>query len=405
MKYVAGAECEVAVIGLGYVGLPAALMFANSGLKTIGVDINMSLLSKIRQGSCPLEEKGLSKIFDDPSTKANFSVRESAPISEAYVIAVPTPLDSAKKVADLNAVVAACKSIVPVLQKGALVIIESTIPPLTCRNIAGPILESSGLKIGRDILVAHCPERLFPGNVVEEIVHNSRIVGGANQAATDRAAELYVRFVKGEINRTDDVTEEFSKLIENAFRDVNIALANELAAVAEHLGIKIEQAIAMANKHPRVKILKPGIGVGGHCIPIDPWFIAEVAPNETALIPVARRINDRQPERVAAKIRKAVAHIADPCLAIYGVTYKPDVNDQRESPAWQVVELLRQDGYRLDIYDPVAGPMPRGNPIAFAKGHDALVILVEHSEIVDLLANAGSSQILGALAQPIILRF
>lgn len=405
MSQGAKAECQVAVIGLGYVGLPAALMFARSGLKTIGVDIDTGLIARLREGSCPLKEEGLLGIFQDPSTKANFSVRDTPPVAETYIIAVPTPLDPVRKIADLSAVADACRSLIPFLRKGALVIIESTIPPLTCRDVVTPILEAQGLKIDRDLLLAHCPERLFPGNVVEEIVRNSRIIGGTCEAATERAAKLYGRFVQGKLMQTNDITAEFTKLIENAFRDVNVALANELAAVADKLGIKIEAAIAMANEHPRVKILNPGIGVGGHCIPIDPWFIAEVAPDETELIPAARRINDRQPERVAAKIRKAVAHIPDPCLAVYGVTYKPDVNDQRESPAWRVIHLLRQDGYRMDIYDPVAGPKPPGGPIAFAKGHDALVILVEHREIVELLAGDELARVRSALSQPIILRF
>ena len=404
MKHVPGAECEVCVIGLGYVGLPAALMFARSGLKTVGVDINAALLAQLRGGVCPLEEKELAGVFADDATQSNFSVREIPPVAEAYVIAVPTPLDPRRKVADLRAVASACESIVPVLRRGALVIVESTIPPLTCREVVTPILERSGLNVGGEILVAHCPERLFPGNVVAEIVQNPRIIGGCNEAATERAAELYRRFVKGEVMRTDDVTAEFCKLSENAYRDVNIAFANELALIAEKLGIRIGDAIALANRHPRVNILRPGIGVGGHCIPIDPWFIAEVAPDEATLIPTARRINDRQPERVAARIRQAVAHLADPLLAIYGITYKPDVNDQRESPAWHIVEILRRDGYRVEIYDPVAGLRPGGDLFAFLSGKDALAILVEHAEITELLSRE-PERLRAALAHPLVLRF
>lgn len=404
MNHVPEAECQVALIGLGYVGLPAALMFARSGLKTIGVDIDPKLLAQLRGGVCPLAEKDLIEVFNDGATKENFSVREKPPVAETYVIAVPTPLDPRRKIADLRAVASACESLVPVLRRGALVIVESTIPPLTCREVVAPILERSGLKTGSDILVAHCPERLFPGNVVEEIIHNSRIVGGCNGAATQRAAELYRRFVKGEVMLTDDVTAEFCKLSENAYRDVNIALANELAVVAEKLGIKIGEAIDMANRHPRVNILKPGIGVGGHCIPIDPWFIAEVAPDEAILIATARRINDRQPDRVAARIRQAVAHLADPVLAVYGVTYKPDVNDQRESPAWHVVEILRRDGYRVEVYDPVADLRPGGDLFSFLSGKDALAVLVEHAEIVELLARE-PDRLRSSLAHPVVLRF
>lgn len=404
MNQVPEAECHVALIGLGYVGLPAALMFARSGLKTIGVDIDPKLLAQLRGGVCPLAEKDLIEVFNDGATKENFSVREKPPVAETYVIAVPTPLDPRRKIADLRAVASACESLVPVLRRGALVIVESTIPPLTCREVVAPILERSGLKTGSDILVAHCPERLFPGNVVEEIIHNSRIVGGCNETATQRAADLYRRFVKGEVLLTDDVTAEFCKLSENAYRDVNIALANELAVVAEKLGIKIGEAIDMANRHPRVNILKPGIGVGGHCIPIDPWFIAEVAPDEAILIATARRINDRQPDRVAARIRQSVAHLADPVLAVYGVTYKPDVNDQRESPAWHVIEILRRDGYRVEIYDPVADLRPGGDFFSFLSGKDALAVLVEHAEIVELLARE-PERLRSSLAHPVVLRF
>jgi len=404
MKYVEDAACEVAIVGLGYVGMPAALMLAKSGLRTVGVDTNAGLLSQLREGICPLEEEELLKIFNDPVTKANFSAQDCPPVSENYIIAVPTPLDPLRRISDLKALEAACASIVPVLRPGALVIIESTIPPLTCKETVGPILERSGLKVGSEILLAHCPERLFPGNVVEEIVHNSRIVGGTNDAATDRATDLYKRFVEGELMRTDDITAEFCKLIENAYRDVNIAFANELSIIANRLNIGIDRAITMANKHPRVNILRPGIGVGGHCIPIDPWFIAEVAPGDAALITTARRINDLQPQYIAGRIRREVAHIRDPSIAVYGITYKPNVNDQRESPALHIVEILRRDGYRVDVYDPVAGVTPAKDPVAFAGGHDALVILVEHREIVELLAN-DPDRLSSALAHPIILRF
>lgn len=404
MKYVEGSTCDVAVIGLGYVGLPAALMFAKSGLKTVGVDINADLLFQLSSGVCPIKEEGLVQIFGDTETRAHFSVQDSPPIAETYIIAVPTPLDVLRKIADLKAVASACVSIVPFLRSEALVIVESTIPPLTCRNVVAPILEQSGLKVGADILLAHCPERLFPGNAVAEIISNSRIIGGVNDVATDRAAALYGRFVKGELMRTDDVTAEFCKLIENAYRDVNIAFANELAGIAARLNIGIDDAIAMANKHPRVNILKPGVGVGGHCIPIDPWFIAEVAPDDAALIQTARRINDRRPEHVAARIRRAVAHLENPRVGIYGITYKPDVNDQRESPALHVVEILQRDGYCVDVYDPVAGMTPAKDVISFAKSHDVLAILVEHQEIVELL-NVDPASLNVALAHPIILRF
>lgn len=401
-RHVAGAEADVAVIGLGFVGLPAALMFARSGKKTIGVDIDAGLLDKLHRQECPINEPEMIALFGEPAVRASFSCSASVPVADAYVIAVPTPLHHRKKVADLEALCAATRSVVPALRKGALVVVESTIPPLTCDEQIRPILESTGLQVGRDILLAHCPERLYPGNVVHEIVNNDRIIGGTDAAATVRARELYATFVKGELLATDALTAEFCKLIENTYRDVNIALANELSLVAERLGTSIDKAIELANRHPRVSLLKPGIGVGGHCIPIDPWFIAEVAPEESLLIPMARRINDRMPEITAARIRKAVAHVDNPAIAVYGLTYKPDVNDLRESPAQHVVELLRKDGFSVSVCDPIAGVGGAKTLGELADGHDALVVLVPHDAAKKELA-ANRERIRAALRSGVLL--
>lgn len=393
---------DVAVIGLGYVGLPTALMFANSGLKTAGVDINEAQVRRLQAGESTLNEEAVVALFDAETTRRNFSAFTRPPRARAYVIAVPTPLDQRRKVADLAALRTAARSLLPVLQKDALVIVESTIPPLTCREIVQPILEESGLRVGTDIYLSHCPERLFPGNTIHELVHNSRIIGGVCQESNRRTLELYQTFAEGECLVTDDLTAEFCKLIENTYRDVNIALSNELANVADDLGISIDTAIEYANRHPRVNILRPGIGVGGHCIPIDPWFIAEVS--ETVLIPTARRVNDARPAHIAAKVRRAVAQLADPLIGFYGVTYKPDVNDQRESPAWEVIHEIQGDGYRAEVFDPVAGLGDHTDVFAFAEGKDALVVLVEHGEMRAVLAK-DRPKLQQRLKSPILLTF
>ncbi len=404
MGYVKDAQCDVAVIGLGFVGLPAAIMMAKGGLSVVGVDIDDVLLAKLAAGQCPIDEPGVISVFDEVKATGLFRAGRTVPIASAYIIAVPTPLHARKKVADLDALCAATESIVPHLRPGALIVVESTVPPLCCDETVRPIVERSGLKVGDDLLLAHCPERLYPGDVAREIIYNDRIIGGANPEATRRATELYATFVKGSLLPTDALTAEFCKLIENTYRDVNIALANELSLVAERLGTSIDAAIELANRHPRVSLLRPGIGVGGHCIPIDPWFIAEVAPEQTQLIPAARRINDGMPAIIAGRIRRAVANVADPVIGVYGVTYKPDVNDQRESPAWHVIELLRQEGFRLDVIDPIAGVGTVGTLRDLAVGKDALVILVLHQAAREELS-ADRAQLERTLRAPIILTF
>jgi len=404
MRHVREAECDVAVVGLGFVGLPAAILLARGGKKVIGVDINQQLSDRLQAGECPINEPGVAAVFHDQATRANFRATTTVPVAEAYVIAVPTPLHARKKVADLDALEIATASIVAKLRSGALVIVESTIPPLCCEETVKPILERSGLKVGTDLLLAHCPERLYPGNVAHEIIHNDRIIGGCNARANERASEIYASFVKGELLRTDMLTAEFCKLIENTYRDVNIALVNELALVAERLGTSIDAAIELANRHPRVSLLRPGIGVGGHCIPIDPWFIAEVAPEQTELIPAARRINDRMPSVIAGRIRRAVAEIPDPLIGIYGVTYKADVDDQRESPAWEIIRLLKADGYRLEISDPIAKVGEARSLRELAAGKDALVVLVPHQPAQRELGEC-RDELVRTLRSPILMVF
>ncbi|HEY0117079.1 MAG TPA: nucleotide sugar dehydrogenase, partial [Allosphingosinicella sp.] len=370
----------------GYVGLPIALMLARSGLRTGGYDIDRGKMDRLRSGQCPINEPALSDIFYEVIGQRDIRFLDRLAPSDNFLIAVPTPLRERRKTADLTALRSALESIVPVLRKGNLVIINSTCPVMTCRGTAVPILEQSGLKVDEDFLLAYCPERLYPGNIAYEIVHNEHIIGGHSPEATDRAVALYERFVASELIRTDDRTAEFCKLIENTYRDVNIALANELRAIAQRFGTDIEAAIDIANRHPRVNLLKPGIGVGGHCLPIDPWFIVEMAPEESRLIPTARRINDEQPHLIAAEIRRSVASQRDAAIGCYGVTYKPDVNDERESPAWEIIGQLREEGYDVRPFDPVVNVGDYSDLDAFIADVDLVVALVEHDEFRRALA-------------------
>lgn len=369
-------------MGTGYVGLPAAILLARAGHRVLGVDTNPKVVESINAGRLHIDESDLQAILESREVRENLRASLTVERADAYVIAVPTPLEHPRKTGDLSMVRAACESIVPHLEKGALVVLESTVPPLTCRSLIIPILERSGLKVGKELLLAHCPERILPGNVLHEIVHNDRVIGGFDEASVEAAAAIYASFVKGELIRTDDVTAELCKLMENTYRDVNIALANELATVASTLGVGIHRAIEVANRHPRVNLLKPGIGVGGHCIPIDPWFIAEVAPEACTIIPAARHINDAQPERIAKLIRRAVADVVDPRILCIGATYKADTYDLRESPALEVVELLHEDGYDTRLVDPITKEHPCSDLATAAEGCDLVVVLVPHKSVM-----------------------
>ncbi len=395
----------IVVIGTGYVGLPAALLLARAGHTVIGVDINENIVRAINDGVLHIKEDELQKIMDEPQVRANLRAQITPAEADVFLIAVPTPVDHRKKVAEMKYVREATESIVPYLKAGNVVILESTVPPLTCKEFMTPILEKSGLKVGKDLYLAHCPERILPGDVFYEIVHNDRIIGAADQKARDLASAVYATFVKGNLYQTDDVTAELCKLMENTYRDVNIALANEFAAVAEGLGIDPFQAIELSNKHPRVKILRPGIGVGGHCIPLDPWFIKEVDPANSRLIFTSRLINDEMPHKVAAKIRKAVRDIDNPKLIIIGAAYKANTEDPRESPAIEIVKILREDGYEIEHFDPlVEGYRWKSTLAAACKGADMLAVLIQHKIVMDEL-NANRAEIEKGMRTPRVLVF
>jgi UDP-N-acetyl-D-mannosaminuronic acid dehydrogenase len=395
---------SISVIGTGYVGLPAALMLARAGHKVTGVDIDEEIVNALNRGEMHIDEPALKKILDEPEVRANLKASNTPDESDVFFIAVPTPVLSREKIADLSYVVDALESIIPHLRKGNLVVIESTIPPLTCKEVVKPLIEKTGLIVGDDILLAHCPERILPGDIFQEIVYNDRLIGGIDKQSGEAARDIYASFVKGKLIVTDVTSAEMAKLVENTFRDVNIALANEIADVCETIDADPLEVIAMANLHPRVNILQPGIGVGGHCIPIDPWFIKQVDPENAKLIFTAREINQARPAKIAANIRLAVAKLDAPEIALIGATYKANTNDLRESPALEIYESLHRDGYNVTVFDPIADDYPMTTLEDLASKFDCIAILIEHDVIIEELAEKEAA-IRQAMRNPLIMRF
>lgn len=396
---------SVAVVGVGYVGLPLCLHLAKAGLHVTAVDVDPKVVREITERTSKVEEKeDFQKFFQDPDVQKNLVAQEVPTQADAFVVAVPTPVNHADKSPDLRALVAACESLVPYLRPGNLVVVESTIPPLTTERIVKPILEKSGYRVGPEILLAHCPERILPGNIMAEAVFNAKLVGGVDDRSTARAASLFGMFVKGKLLLTNERTAEFVKLIENAFRDVNVAFANEVSVLCERLKIDTDVAIAFANEHPRVQILSPGIGVGGHCIPIDPWFLVHTCPELAGLLRAARVRNDEMPWRTAEKILRAVEGVENPRIVCVGATYKPNVRDMRESPALEVFRLLKAKTPDVSIYDPLLTEYACDSVLAVARDADAVAILVPHDFIVTEI-RFRKPAILAAMRRPVLLAF
>lgn len=340
---------KICVIGLGYIGLPTALLLSNQN-EVFGCDINKETVDKVNRKVPPFIEFGLEELLQHSNLTAFTHPVEA----DVFIICVPTPFDKEVKMADLRYVKEAVESIVPYLKTGNLVIIESTITPGTCEKIVLPILEKSQLKVGKDLYLSHCPERAIPGKTFEEMVSNDRIAGGFDDKSSDLTIEVYKSFVKGNIYKTNIRTAEFVKLMENTFRDVNIALASEFAILSSEVGINVHEAIQLANKHPRVNILNPGPGVGGHCIAVDPWFLTENTIN-AKLINTAREVNDGMPSYVLSMARKMLdaQKIRNPTVTIFGVAYKPNIDDTRETPALKLIKLCEKEGWNVKIYDPL----------------------------------------------------
>ncbi|MCB1155201.1 nucleotide sugar dehydrogenase, partial [bacterium] len=322
---------KICVIGLGYIGLPTAAIMAVNGHDVLGVDVNRRIVDMINKGQVHIEERGLKTIFNASIQSGRLKAALKPAPADAFVIAVPTP--ERDHVADLSYLDSAVASVVPHLRKGSLVIVESTIPPHTVERNVIPVLKKTGLEPGKDLHVAHCPERVIPGQTVRELVENDRVLGGLTPECAQKAEAIYKTFVQGRIECCDLCTAETVKLVENSYRDVNIAFANMVSNLCLDFGISSARVIELANMHPRVNILQPGPGVGGHCLPVDPWFLVQENKAKTGLLRVARQINDERPGMIVGKLKKMVGRVKEPKIAVLGVSYKGDVDDVRESPA------------------------------------------------------------------------
>lgn len=380
---------HICVIGLGYIGLPTASMFAAKGVRVTGVDNNTHVIDSLQHGKVHIFEPGLNEVVKEALDMHTLEVASRPVEADAFIIAVPTPFHDDKK-ADLSYVRSAAEAIVPVLRPGNLVVLESTSPPLTTREVVQPILERSGLAAGRDFLLAYSPERVLPGQIMKELVENARVIGGIDEASAQAGSDLYRIIVKGEIVLTDATTSEMVKLMENTYRDVNIAIAMEFSRLADRFGVDIWEALAIANRHPRVNILNPGPGVGGHCISVDPWFLVEKAPDITPLIHTARLVNDGQPAFVLQVIKRIIPQLQGKRIAVLGLAFKPDVDDLRESPAIEVVNLLVEAGAVVTACEPfrpdftledatITGDLP-----AALREAEVIILLVGHAQFKSL---------------------
>ncbi|HCD5099529.1 TPA: UDP-N-acetyl-D-mannosamine dehydrogenase, partial [Acinetobacter baumannii] len=358
---------HICVIGLGYIGLPTAATFAAHGIKVTGVDVNQHAVDMINQGKVHIVEPDLDALVRDVVAQGKLSAQTTPIEADAYIVAVPTPFKDDYQ-PDLKYIEAASKALAPFLKKDNLVILESTSPVEATEQMSAWLSEarpdlSFPQQKGEeaDILVAHCPERVLPGKVLQELISNDRIIGGMTPRCSKAACELYKTFVKGECIETNARTAEMCKLTENSFRDVNIAFANELSIICDKLDINVWELISLANRHPRVNILQPGPGVGGHCIAVDPWFIVAKTPEQARLIRTAREVNDAKPEWVIDQVKIKIAEflqanpnktIQDVTIACYGLAFKPDIDDLRESPALEITRKLANQGLNILAVEP-----------------------------------------------------
>lgn len=391
----------VNVIGLGYIGLPTALMMASHGVKVIGTDYNKELVEILKSGKTTFKENGLDELFYN-ARQAGISFSTEYQSTDIYIVSVPTPYDKFSKKIDACYVISAIKSILNVCPKGAIVVIESTISPGTIDKFIRPIIEEAGYIIGEDINLVHAPERIIPGNMIFELLHNNRTIGADNKEIGERIKELYASFCLGEIVVTDIKTAEMTKVVENTFRAVNIAFANELAKICRHDGMNVYEIIKICNMHPRVNILQPGPGVGGHCISVDPWFLVGDYPGLTKVIAESMKINDSMPDYVLNRIyeimkEKGMTDITK--VGLYGLTYKENVDDIRESPTLQLLESQeRHLANGLKVYDPYIINDIVNNQMhnldEFLESIDFVVIMVKHNEIINNMNKLSNKVIL-----------
>lgn len=376
------------VIGLGYIGLPTALMLASHGVEVVGTDYNEDLVKTLKEGHTTFDEKGLTELFEE-AVKGGIRFETEYQKTDMYIVSVPTPYDTFTKKVDACYVNAAVKEIMKICPKGATVVIESTVSPGTIDKYVRPIIEENGFKIGEDIHLVHAPERIIPGNMVYELLHNNRTIGADNLEIAQKVKDCYATFCKGEIVLTDIKTAEMTKVIENTFRAVNIAFANELAKICRHDGMDVYEIIKICNMHPRVNILSPGPGVGGHCISVDPWFLVGDYPSLTKVIWESMKVNDSMPEFVLERIYEIMKEngITDTSrVGLYGLTYKENVDDYRESPTLQLLECQKKHLAKpLKVYDPYIKNDIVDNQYhdldEFLKDTDIVVVMVNHDEI------------------------
>lgn len=376
------------VIGLGYIGLPTALMFAKYGVKVVGTDYNNDLVSSLKQGMLTFEEDGLQELFEE-ACRNGIEFSTDYQKTDMYIIAVPTPYIKETKKLNQKYLISAIESVLKVCEKGAKIIIESTISPGTIDKYIRPVITENGYVIGNDIHLVHAPERIIPGNMIYELEHNSRTIGADDTSIAEQVKEVYSRFCKSEIILTDIRSAEMSKVVENTFRDINIAFANELAQICRADNMDVYEIINIANKHPRVNILQPGPGVGGHCISVDPWFLVGDYPDLTNMILTARKTNDAMPSHVLQRIRSIMReqNITDISkVGLYGLSYKEDVDDTRESPTLQLIEKMNDHlAFGVKSFDPflkeeiVEGQILDFN--TFVNEIEIIVIMVGHQHI------------------------
>lgn len=396
---------EVVFVGLGYIGLPTAVVMANHGVRVHGVDVNASAVERIQRGEVTIVEPGLEEQLKQAVDSGRLTATTEMQHGDAFVIAVPTPFKENYE-GDLTYIRSAAESIAPQLRGDETVILESTSPPRTTEKLAAKIMElrpdlSQDGADGKPIVhFAYCPERILPGKALEELITNDRIIGGRTPEAARRAREVYASFCEGALLETDDVTAEMSKLTENSFRDVNIAFANELSLIADNLGIDVWELIELANHHPRVNILQPGPGVGGHCIAVDPWFIVAADRENSRLIRTAREVNDGKPKWVISKVEEACSHVESPVIAALGLAFKANIDDLRESPAMNITKDLAEHVSHATVLavEPNVSELPKGLQglanVEFADYQDAIeradvvLLLVDHDEFKTLPATA-----------------
>jgi len=388
-----GAQVEkVCVVGLGYIGLPTACVLARKGYRVLGVDVRREVVDKINSGRPHIQEPDLDDLLGSVVAKKLLQAADQPGPADVFILCVPTPITDDCR-ADVSYVQQAARSIRPYVRPGNLVILESTSPPCTTERVVAAEAIPAELKIGRDVFVAHCPERVLPGRILTEVIENDRIVGGITEPCGRRAQAFYESFVTGRVLRTSALAAEITKLVENSYRDVNIAFANELSMFADHFGVDPWEIISLANRHPRVNILNPGPGVGGHCISVDPWFLVEAAPSLTRLIRTAREVNNSKPHHVVRHVLQLAAAFDHPVIGCLGLTYKADVDDLRESPSLEIARELRAAGAgEVLACDPLVAhkftEFPLHSLDEVLSQSQLLVLLTDHDEFRRLPASA-----------------